>query len=210
MSKVLGPKCKLCRRLGVKLCSKGERGMGGKCALVRRAYPPGVHGQKGYGRLTDYGLHLKEKQKLKVLYGIMERQLRKYFEEAKRFKSNTGFKMIETLERRFDNVVFRLGLASSRRQARQFVNHGHFLINGKKMDIPSYLVKKGDKISIKKTKMTEVGPMADNLKMIAKKEISSWLNWDDQNKQGNVIEVPSGKDLDVGVDIKLIIEHYSK
>jgi small subunit ribosomal protein S4 len=210
MSKVLGPKCRLCRRLGVKLCSKGERGMGAKCALVRRAYPPGVHGQKGYGRLTDYGLHLKEKQKLKVLYGIMERQLRKYFEEAKRFKTNTGFKLIETLERRFDNVVFRLGLASSRRQARQFVNHGHFLINGKKMDIPSYLVKKGDVINIKKTKMMEKGPMSENLKMIAKKETPAWLIWNDVDKKGQIIEMPSGKDLDVGVDTKLIVEHYSR
>jgi small subunit ribosomal protein S4 len=210
MSKVLGPKCRLCRRLGVKLCSKGERGLGAKCALVRRAYPPGVHGQKGYGRLTDYGLHLKEKQKLKVLYGIMERQLRKYFEEAKRFKSNTGLKLIETLERRFDNVVFRLGLANSRRQARQLVNHGHFLVNGKKMDIPSCIMKKGDAITVKKAKMKEKGPLAENLKMMAKKEIPTWLAWDETEQRGVVLEFPDGKNLDVGVDVKLIVEHYSR
>jgi small subunit ribosomal protein S4 len=210
MSKVLGPKCRLCRRLGVKLCSKGDRGLGAKCALVRRNYPPGVHGPKGAGKKTDYGTHLQEKQKIKVLYGIMERQLRKYFEEAKRFKSNTSVKLIEILERRLDNVVYRLGLASSRRQARQLVNHGHLLVNGKKMTIPSYLVKKGDLITVKKAKMLVKGPLSENIASISKKEGPEWLSWDAANNRGQVLTLPQGKELEVGIEVKLIVEFYSR
>jgi small subunit ribosomal protein S4 len=210
MSRILGPKCRLCRRLGVKLCSKGERGLGGKCALVRRNYPAGAHGPDGYRKLSDYGVHLAEKQKLRVLYGLMERQLRKYFTEAKKFKTNTSLKLVEILEVRLDNVIYRLGLASSRSQARQLVSHGHFFINGKKMDIPSYRVKKGDVIAIKKEKLLTKGPVAENLKSMGKREIPEWLAWDLENKKGHVIKLPVGKDLDIGINVKLIVEHYSR
>lgn len=210
MSHFSGAQCKRCRRLGVKLCSKGERGLGSKCALARRNYPPGVHGPKGYGRISDYGLHLQEKQKLRVIYGIMEKQLCKYFDEAKREKTNTGFKLLELLERRFDNIIYRLGLASSRRQARQMVGHNHFKVNGKKMNIPSYTVKRGDVITIAKEKSLTTGQIAENIKTMPKKEIPAWLFWDEQNKKGQVVELPQNNDLDVGVDTRLIVEFYSR
>ena len=210
MSKNLNPKCKQCRRLGVKLCSKGERGFTQKCALTRRNYPPGVHGPKGYPRKTDYCLHLAEKQKLKLIYGLMERQLRKYFDQANKSKENTGLKMIEILERRLDNVIYHFGLASSRRQARQLINHNHFLLNNKKMNIPSHLVKKNDIIKIKKDRSLEKGPIAQGLETISKKQMPDWIVWDSEKKQGNILEMPAGKDLEIGIDTRLVVEYYSR
>ncbi len=210
MAKNLKPSCKQCRRLGVKLCAKGERGKGVKCALTRRNYPPGAHGPKGYGRVTDFGLHLQEKQKIKLLYGVLERQLRKIFAEAVKAKSNTNFKLIELLERRLDNVVYRLGLANSRAQARQFVNHGLFLINGKKIKIPSYRVKINDLINIRKEKTKTKGLLSDNFKNISKLERPAWLNWQAENQQGQIVSLPEAKDLEIGIDPRLIVEFYSK
>lgn len=209
MARNLNPKCKQCRRLGIKLCGKGERG-DGKCALVKRNYPPGVHGPKGYQRITDYGLHLQEKQKLKVMYGVLERQLRKYFAEATKAKGNSGLKLIEILERRLDNVVYRLGLGLSRAQARQFVSHGLFLINGKKINVPSFQVRVGDSLTIRKAKTKEKGALAENLKTLANQEIPSWLNWDVNNVQGQVLSLPADSELQVGVDPRLVVEFYSK
>lgn len=206
MSRNLNPKCKQCRRLGVKLCTKGERGESAKCALTRRNYPPGVQGPKGYKRITDYGLHLQEKQKIKLLYGLMERQLRKVFAEAGKAKGDTGLKLVEFLERRLDNVVYRLGLAASRPQARQFVGHNLLLVNNKKLNIPSYRVKTNDVITLKKNQ----GLLAENLKNIAKKEIPSWLNWNLQENKGTVVSLPAEKELEIGIDPKLIVEFYSK
>lgn len=210
MAKYLGPKCKLCRRLGVKLCSKGERGNTTKCALVKRNYPPGVHGSKGHPRLTDYGVHLQEKQKLKVMYGILERQLRKYFNEAVKSKADSGFKLIELLERRLDNAIYRLGWATSRSQSRQFVSHSLFLVNNKKINIPSYRVKLGDIITIKKEESKNKGVLAENLKKLGKYEPPSWLNWDNKDLKGQIVSLPEGKDLEVGVDTRLVVEFYSK
>lgn len=210
MARDLNPKCKQCRRLGTKLFLKGERCFAVKCALTKRNYPPGAHGQKGQSRLTDYGLHLREKQKLKKMYGIFEKQLRKYFAEAVKGKANTGFKLIELLERRFDNVVYKLGLADSRQQARQFIGHNLFFVNNKKVNIPSFVVKSGDVISIKKTVLNEKSLLAENLKKAAKKEVANWLVWSDQEKQGRVVSLPTGEELNVGVDPRLIVEFYSK
>lgn len=210
MSKYLGPKCKLCRRLGIKLCSKGERGLGAKCALVKRNYPPGIHGPKGYTRLTDYGAHLKEKQKVRTIYFILERQLRKYFMQASKSQIDTDSKLIELLERRLDNVVYRLGLAISRPQARQMVNHGLFLINNKKINIPSYQVKSGDIIDIRKEKSLNFGVLAGNLKNIKTNEMPSWLDWDVKENKAKVVNLPQGKDLEVGIDTRLVVEYYSK
>jgi len=211
MARNLNPKCKQCRRLGIKLCGKGERGEG-KCALVKRNYPPGVHGPKGYQRITDYGLHLQEKQKLKVMYGLMERQLHKYFNEAVKSKGNSGFKLIEIVERRLDNVVYRLGLASTRAQARQFINHSLFLINHKKNNIPSYQVKVGDIITIRKEKSKIKGSLAENLKSLSTIDNLSpaWLSWDKEKGQGVVLALPVGDELQIGVDPRLIVEFYSK
>lgn len=209
MARNLNPKCKQCRRLGIKLCGKGERG-NAKCALVKRNYPPGVHGPKGYQRITDYGLHLQEKQKLKVMYGVMERQLRKYFSEAVKSKGNSGFKLMEILERRLDNVIYRLGWAVSRAQARQFVSHDLFLINQKKNNIPSAQVKVGDVIVIRKEKSKIQGALAENLKNLSSDLVSSWLSWDKEKGQGIVLALPTGDELQVGVDPRLIVEFYSK
>ncbi len=210
MSKYLGPKCKLCRRLGVKLCSKGERGLGSKCALIKRNYPPGVHGPKGYPRLTDYGVHLKEKQKVRTMYFVLERQLKKYFMQASKSKTDTGLKFVELLERRLDNVIYRLGLAVSRPQARQMVSHNLFLINNKKINVPSCEVKSGDVITILKEKSLNNGVLAENLKSIKTDEIPSWLDWDVKENKAKIVNLPKENDLNVGIDTRLVVEYYSK
>ena len=151
MGRYIGPVEKIERRYGVSLELKGERRLKGKSALEKRPYPPGQHGQRR-GKISEYGLQLAEKQKAKFLYGVSERQFRRYFKEAARMKGNTGENLIILLERRLDNVVYRMGFATTRRQARQLVSHGHILVDGKKVNIPSYLVKPGQKISLKKKK----------------------------------------------------------
>jgi len=210
MARDLDPKCKQCRRAGEKLFLKGERCFGPKCAMTKRNYPPGVHGNKGYPRQTDYGMHLKEKQKLKRMYGIMERQLRKYFEEAAHSSEETGSKLIELLERRLDNVIYRLGLATSRRQARQFVSHDLFKVKDKKIDVPSYRVRAGETITIRKEKSSFQGYLAENMNKKAGKELPSWLSWDADKKECKIVNIPSGKDLEIGIDTRLIVEFYSK
>ena len=210
MSKYLGPKCKQCRRLGVKLCSKGERGLGAKCALIKRNYPPGMHGPKGYPRLTDYGVHLKEKQKVRTMYFVLERQLRKYFTQASKSQIDTGSKLVELLERRLDNVIYRLGLAVSRPQARQMVSHGLFLINNKKINVPSCHVKSGDIINILKEKSFNKGVLAENLKQIKTDKMPSWIDWNAKENKAKIISLPKEKDLDVGIDTRLVVEYYSK
>ncbi|MBU4360871.1 30S ribosomal protein S4 [Candidatus Parcubacteria bacterium] len=210
MSKYLGPKCKICRRLGVKLCSKGERGSGAKCALVKRNYPPGAHGPKGHPRLTDYGVHLKEKQKVRAMYFILERQLRKYFNLATRSQFDTGTKLIELLERRLDNVIYRLGLAISRPQARQMVSHSLFLINNKKINVPSCQIKSGDVISFRKEKSLNSGILAENLKNIKIDNLPGWLEWDANENKAKIVELPKDKDLEIGIDTRLVVEYYSK
>ena len=210
MARNLDPKCKQCRRAGEKLLLKGERCFGPKCAMTKRNFPPGIHGVKGYGRLTDYGIHLKEKQKLSRTYGILEKQLRKYFAESVKSQSETGHKLIELLERRLDNVIYRLGLATSRKQARQFVSHGLFKINNKKIDVPSYRVKAGEIITIRKAKTTEKGTLFETLKNIDKKDKPMWLNWDSKENKGQIISLPQVKDLDINIDTRLIVEFYSK
>lgn len=210
MAKNLDPKCKQCRRAGEKLFLKGERCFSTKCALTKRSYPPGVHGSKGHPRLTDYGVHLREKQKLRRMYGVLERQLRKYFKEAAKSKGDTGLKLIEFLERRFDNVIYKLGLTTSRAQAKQFINHDLFLVNNKKMNIPSYRVKAGDVITIRKEKTKSKGVLAENIKNTNKKEEISWLTWDPKELKGQVVSIPKDKDLDVGIDTRLVVEFYSR
>ena len=208
MARDLSPKCKKCRREGKKLFLKGERCFSVKCAMVKRPYAPGEHGQaKRRMGLSEYGIQLREKQKVKRTYGILEKQFKKYYEMASKAKGNTGSLLPILLERRFDNVVFRLGLADSRNKARQLVNHGHFLINGKKVDIPSYLIKEGDLISIKNESKNCFQDLKKTLKNY---NTPSWLSLEYQKLQGKIISMPVAKEIDLEIDIHLVIEHYSK
>lgn len=207
MARDLSPKCKKCRREGKKLFLKGDRCSGIKCAMIKRPYAPGQHGQARRMGLSEYGIQLREKQKVKRTYGILEKQFRKYYEMAGRMQGNTGVLLSTLLERRLDNVVYRLGLASSRNQARQLVNHGHFLVNGKKVDIPSYLVKEGEIISFKSGQ----GAYIEELKKIIKNhQAPSWLSLDTQKVQGKVVSNPILDEIDTNANVHLIIEYYSK
>lgn len=207
MARDLGPKCKKCRREGEKLFLKGERCFSVKCAMIKKAYAPGQHGQARRMGLSEYGTQLREKQKVKRIYGILERQFRKYYEMASRMQGNTGNLLSILLERRMDNIIYRFGFASSRSQARQLVNHGFFMVNGKKIDIPSYLMKEGDVISIKKNKENYF----QNIKNVIKnQQLPSWLALDDKVLRGKIIAFPTKDEIDLSADIYLVIESYSK
>ncbi|MBW6440852.1 30S ribosomal protein S4 [Patescibacteria group bacterium] len=207
MARDLSAKCKKCRREGKKIFLKGERCFSVKCAMVKRPYAPGQHGQARRMGLSEYGTQLREKQKVKRTYGLMEKQFRKYYDMASSMKGNTGVLLSTLLERRMDNVVFRLGLGESRNHARQLVNHGHFLLNGVKTDIPSCLLKEGDIISIKNDK----GVFFQNLKNTLKNhQTPSWLALDLKKMEGKVVSTPVLDEIDVNSNIHLIIEFYSK
>lgn len=209
MARYIGESCRVCRREGEKLFLKGSRCYTDKCALTRRAYAPGQHGQKRK-KQSDYGMQLREKQKAKAFYGVLESQFRKYFEEASRSKEVTGLKLLQILESRLDNVVYRLGLATSRAQARQLVRHGHFTVNGKKVNIPSYLTKVGDVIAVKEASKNE-----ECFKQIVEatengRPVPTWLEADLQNRNGKVVALPSRDEIDLSVQEHLIVELYSK
>lgn len=207
MSRLLSPKCKQCRREGKKLFLKGDRCYGVKCAMVKRPYAPGQHGQDRRMRVSEYCLQLREKQKVKKIYGVLEKQFRKYYSEADRMKGNTGSLLVSLLERRLDNVVYRIGFASSRNQARQLVNHGHFFVNGKKVDIASYMIKEGDVVSIKDSKAACFQNLAESLKNAS---TPSWISLDEKKLEGKVNAIPSGTDVDLDVNVHLVIEYYAK
>lgn len=200
--------CRLCRREGVKLFLKGERCYTDKCALERRPYSPGQHGQTRMKK-TEYGLLLREKQKLRRIYGILEKQFRLYFEKAERQKGVTGEKLLILLERRLDNVVYKMGFAHSRRQARQLVRHGHILINNKKVNIPSYLIEVGDVIKLKE-KSQEIPFVKEALESIASRGIPSWLEVDKEKFEGRVKALPTREEIAIPVQEQLIVEFYSK
>lgn len=201
--------CKRCRRAGEKLFLKGERCNSPKCALVKRNFPPGMHGTKGARKLSNYGQQLKEKQKAKRMYGLREVPFRNYFENSLKKVGNTGEILFRALENRLDNTIYRLGLGSSRIKARQLVGHGHVLVNGKKVDIPSYSVKSGDVITFKdktlKSKASE-----ELQQQLANKEIVSWLNLDVKTLTGKVTGDPRLGEVEMNVDWKMIVEFYSK
>ena len=207
MARDLSPKCKKCRREGEKLFLKGERCFSVKCAMIKKAYAPGQHGQARRMGLSEYGIQLREKQKMKRTYGLLERQFRKYYDMASRTQGNTGNLLSGLLERRLDNVVYRFGFASSRNQARQLVSHGYFLVNGKKVDIASFLIKKEDIISVKKGKENYFKNIKDTLK---NQQTPLWLVLDFQKLQGKVVALPTIDEIDVKADIHLVIEFYSK
>ncbi|NLC68263.1 MAG: 30S ribosomal protein S4 [Clostridiaceae bacterium] len=208
MARYTSPSCKLCRREGEKLFLKGDRCYTDKCAISRRAYSPGQHGQQRK-KLSEYGIQLREKQKARRFYGVLERQFRKYFEMATRMKGVTGENLLKILESRMDNVVYRLGLASSRAEARQLVRHNHFLVNGKRVNIPSYLLKPGDIIIV-----SEKSRNSEKFKDIAEKArgriIPKWLEFDPDNFTGKVVSLPTREEIDLPVQEHLIVELYSK
>lgn len=211
MARNLDPKCKQCRREGVKLFLKGERCLSSKCALIKRNYVPGVHGLKlgRGGRLTGYGTQLREKQKARRTYLILEAQFKKYFDQAIKKKGDTGKFLFQLLERRLDNVVFRTGMVSSRNLARQLVSHGHFLVNGKKVDIPSYQVKVKDKVSVSQRSLKKNVFQGLSEKMKSK-ELPEWLAFDTAALETVVIDLPDLARSATAFDLKQIIEFYSR
>jgi small subunit ribosomal protein S4 len=200
--------CRLCRREGMKLFLKGERCYSEKCAVTRRNYAPGQHGQRR-PKPSEYGLQLREKQKVKRIYGVFERQFRSYFTRADRRKGVTGENLLLLLEQRLDSVVYRLGFASSRAQARQLVSHGHFTVNGRKVDIPSYLVKSGDVIQVRERSRT-LEPITMSLETVEQRGIPTWLELDKGDFKGIVHQLPSRDQLTIPIQEQLIVELYSK
>ncbi|MBO4569899.1 MAG: 30S ribosomal protein S4 [Clostridia bacterium] len=206
MAKYTEADCRLCRREGAKLFLKGERCLTKKCAMERRPVNPGVH-PVSRKKPSEYQTQLREKQKVKRAYGLLEKQFRGYYEEAERMKGITGENMLSLLERRLDNVVYRLGLGSSRAQCRQLVNHGHFCVNGKAVNIPSFEVKVGDVISVKENKQKK-GSFASVRE--SKVVVPKWLEFDSANLTGKVKNLPTREDIDLNIEEHLIVELYSK
>ncbi|NLM76378.1 MAG: 30S ribosomal protein S4 [Clostridiaceae bacterium] len=208
MARYTDASCKLCRREGQKLFLKGERCYSNKCAIARRPYAPGQHGSQRK-KISEYGLQLREKQKAKRFYGVLEKQFRKYFEMANRMSGITGVNLLQLLETRLDNVVYRLGFGTTRAEARQLVNHGHFEVNGKKVNIPSYLVKVGDVITVRE-KSRKSPRFKEILDVTGSKVVPNWLEADQENLQGKVVALPTREDIDLDVQEHLIVELYSK
>ena len=206
MARYTGATCRLCRREGLKLFLKGDRCYTDKCAFARRSYAPGQHGQSR-SKLSNYGLQLREKQKAKRIYGILEGQFRTMYEKADKQRGITGENLLRLLEMRLDNVVFRLGFGNSRVEARQLVAHGHFLVNGKKVDIPSYKVSVNDVISV-----CEKSRSKEKFKVFAEnpKTLPAWMEVNLENMEGKIVAEPRREDVDVPVNETLIVELYSK
>ncbi|MCK5320882.1 30S ribosomal protein S4 [Candidatus Parcubacteria bacterium] len=209
MAKDLSSKCKKCRRAGEKLFLKGERCNTPKCAMVKRNYPPGFHGSKGRRRITGYGMQLNEKQKAKRQYNLLEKQFRLTFDKARKKSGDAGENFLQLLEMRIDNAIYRAGLASSRSQARQLVNHGHFTVNGEKVTIPSYILKSGDLVSVKKTKKDSKFHKS-MLDVLQKKEIPGWMNFDKTKNIVKILHKPGMDMIKPNFQIRQIIEYYSK
>ncbi|MBQ9658892.1 MAG: 30S ribosomal protein S4 [Clostridia bacterium] len=208
MARYTGEQCRICRRNGEKLFLKGSRCYTDKCSISRRNYAPGQHGQKKT-KLSEYGTQLREKQKTKSYYGVGEKQFRKYFEMASNKKGITGENLLQILESRLDNVVYRLGFGSSRTQARQLVNHALFEVNGRRVDIPSFLVKPGDVISVRESKKN-AGVIKANVEENAAKPVPEWLEKNAESLSGKVLRLAAREDIDIPVEEHLIVELYSK
>ena len=208
MSRYKDAQCRVCRREGCKLFLKGERCYSDKCSISRRNYAPGDHGQKNT-KLSEYGTQLREKQKTKSFYGVGEKQFRKYFEMAENKKGITGENLLQILESRLDNVVYRAGFGTSRAQARQLVNHGQFDVNGQKVDIPSYLIKAGDVITVRENKQDNK-TIKENIEANKARPIPEWMEKDNDKLQIKVIRLASREDVDIPVEEHLIVELYSK
>ena len=200
--------CRICRREAEKLFLKGDRCYTEKCAVERRQYPPGQHGQRR-GKLSDYGVQLREKQKVRKVYGLLEKQFRNTFGKAERKKGVTGEVLLQLLETRLDNVAFRMGFAPNRNSARQLVTHGHFLVNGRKVNIPSFVVRVGDVVELREASRN-IGIINDNFSKMEHRGVPAWVEMDFQNFKGKVIQIPTREDIQLTAQEQLIVELYSK
>lgn len=209
MARYRGPVCRLCRREGEKLFLKGDRCNTEKCAIERRAYAPGQHGRDRRLRITPYGLQLREKQKARRIYGIMEKQFRNYFHEAARLPGVTGENLLQILEARLDNLVYRLGFAPSRPSARQLVLHGHFAVNGRKASVPSYRVRPGDVISVQDTSRG-VPLIQESAETRAGRDLPEWLESNPKTMKGRLLRIPSRETIPTTIQENMIVELYSK
>lgn len=209
MARYTGSLCRLCRRENLKLFLKGDRCYSDKCSFERRPYAPGQHGQKRSGKTTDYLLQLREKQKVKRIYGALEGQFRRYYYQAEKQKGITGANLLILLECRFDNMVYKMGFASSRNQARQLVRQNHFSINGKKVNIPSCQVKPGDVIEVRKDSQ-KVKPILDAMETVVRRGVPKWINLEKENFKATLTAIPSREDLTMLIQEQLIVELYSK
>ena len=209
MARYSASSCRVCRRQGSKLFLKGQRCYTEKCGFDKRSYAPGQHGKSQRIKLSNYGLQLKEKQKVKKIYGILERQFRKYFQTASRSKGITGSRLLELLERRLDNVVFRLGLAISRPQGRQIVRHNQIYVNSKRVNIPSYLVNKDDIIQLR-AKEKAIRKIKENLEISKERAVCCWLEFNPAEMTANVLRLPGKEDIQQQIQEQLIVELYSK
>ena len=209
MARYNGPVCRLCRREGMKLFLKGERCYTDKCAIEKRNVVPGQHGRARKAKMVGYGIQLREKQKVKRIYGVLEDQFRGYFEQADRTRGITGETLLQLLERRLDNVIYRLGLATSRAQARQLVRHGHFMVNGRKVDVPSYSVKAGDTISVRGTSAQNAS-IVHAMEEVKGRGIPEWLLFDAGQLTGKIQSLPTREQINLPVQEQLIVELYSK
>ena len=209
MARYTDPVCRLCRREGLKLYLKGERCYTDKCAIDRRGYAPGQHGQGRTKRASEYGMQLREKQKARRIYGVLEGQFEKYYEEAARRKGITGDTLLQLLETRLDNVIYRLGFAGSRPEARQLVKHGHFLVNGHRVDIPSYIVRENEVITIRE-KSLETAKFKEILESAESKTVVAWLSRDIEARRAQVVRLPIREEIDSPITEQLIIEYYSR
>ena len=209
MARYIGPVCRLCRREGMKLFLKGERCYTEKCAIEKRNVPPGQHGRARKAKMVGYGIQLREKQKVKRTYGVLENQFRRYFEAADRQKGITGELLLQMLERRLDNVVYRLGFATSRAQARQLVRHGHFNVNSKKVNIPSFAVRQGDVVGLRQTS-AENPTVEHAIEEVKGRGIPGWLSFDVETITGRIMSMPTREQINLPVQEQLIVELYSK
>jgi small subunit ribosomal protein S4 len=208
LARYTGSVCRQCRRENMKLFLKGDRCFSDKCSYDRRGYPPGQHGQRR-SKQSDYGIQLREKQKVRRIYGISEKQFRITFKRADRLKGITGTNLLSLLETRMDNTVFRLGFVNSRNQGRHFVRHNHFTVNGKKVNIPSFQVKKGDVIELRE-KSRKVQAISDSLDAIVRRGVPSWLEINKDTFKGQVVGIPTREDITLPIQEQLIVELYSK
>jgi small subunit ribosomal protein S4 len=208
VARYTGPVCRLCRREGIKLFLKGERCYTDKCAIERRSYPPGQHGQ-GRSKSTEYSLQLREKQKLKRIYGVLERQFRRVFALAERRRGITGENLLSLLESRLDNMIYRMGFAPSRSEARQLVRHGHFLVNQRRVTIPSYFVKPGDEIQVRESSR-KVVRIQESLELAQRRGVPEWLEVNKDAFAGRVRALPTRVELTLPINEQLIVELYSK
>ena len=209
MARNIGAACRSCRREGLKLYLKGDRCYSDKCSYERRAFGPGQHGQARFRKLSDYAIQLREKQKVKSMYGMLESQFRLNFQRADSQRGVTGENLLILLERRLDNTLFRIGFASSRGQARQLVRHKHILVNGKKVDIPSFLISDGDVVSLKE-KSRANGGVNENLEAVARRGVPSWVELDKDNYKATIKALPNREEITMPIKEQLIVELYSK